>query len=183
MRQNDAAGGDGDGVFEDVAQFADIAGPGVALEQVERLGRELQRARAASGAEEIGGERGDVAAAFAQRGHGDFEDVQPVVEIFAETPGAHFFAQVLVRRGDEPQIDAQVLASADAREGALFDEAQELGLDGGRDVGDFIEEKRAAAGALEVAFARGERAGEGAFFVAEELALEQLLGQRASSAA
>ena len=33
LRENDAAIRDGDGVLEDVAEFADVAGPGVALEQ------------------------------------------------------------------------------------------------------------------------------------------------------
>ena len=123
---------------------------------------------------------GDVAGAFAERGQRDFEDVEAVVEILAETSGADFVAEIFVRRGDEPQIDAQVFATAEPGEGALLDEAQQLRLDGGRDVGDFIEEKRAAVGAFEVAGARGQRAGEGAFFVAEEFALEQLLGQRAA---
>src|SRR5205085_230331 len=39
--EEEAARGNGDGVFEDVTQFADVAGPGMALEEFQRRRREL----------------------------------------------------------------------------------------------------------------------------------------------
>ena len=51
---------------------------------------------------------------------------------------------------------------------------------GKRHVADFVEKKRAAIGLFEDAFLGPGSAGERAFFVAEELGLEQTLSQRAA---
>ena len=51
-------------------------------------------------------------------------------------------------------------------------------LDGGRKVGDFVQEERAAFGLLDAAGAAERGAGEGALFVAEELALQQPVAER-----
>ena len=66
--------------------------------------------------------------------------------------------------------------AADAAELALLEDAEELGLDAGRHLADLVEEERAAVGELEAARAAVAGAGEGAALVAEELALEQVLG-------
>src|SRR5207247_752541 len=68
-------------------------------------------------------------------------------------------------------------AAADAQDLALLQHAQELHLDVGRDLGDLVEEERAAVGALEAAGARRDGARERALLVAEELALEDALGE------
>ncbi len=49
-----------------------------------------------------------------------------------------------------------------------------------RQVGDFVEEERAAARRLEETVAIGEGAGEGALAVTEELGLHERLGDRAA---
>ena len=69
-------------------------------------------------------------------------------------------------------------ARSDALELARLEHAQELDLHGGVDLADLVEEERAAARELEAALALGDRAREGALFVAEELALEQLPRER-----
>ena len=56
--------------------------------------------------------------------------------------------------------------------------AQQLGLQRRVHLADLVEEERAAVGGLEAADARARGAGEGALLVAEELALEQVLGDR-----
>ena len=66
--------------------------------------------------------------------------------------------------------------AADAGELAILQHAQDLPLQRQRHVADFVEEERAAVALLEAADALAGRAGEGAFLVAEEFALEQLLG-------
>ena len=55
---------------------------------------------------------------------------------------------------------------------ALLQNAQQLGLRGGVQIADFIEEDRAAVGQFELASARGDGAGERALLVAEQLAFE-----------
>ena len=64
------------------------------------------------------------------------------------------------------------LGIADALERALLQHAQQLGLQLERDLGDLVEEQRALAGELEPAGAIGDRAGERALDVTEQLALE-----------
>ncbi len=54
--------------------------------------------------------------------------------------------------------------------------AQQLGLQVQRQLADLVEEEGAAVGLLEGALARVGGAGEGALLVAEELALDELLG-------
>ena len=61
---------------------------------------------------------------------------------------------------------------------ALLQHAQDLGLGHRREVGDLVEEQRAAVGQLEPALLAPGGAGEGALLVAEQLGLEQRLGQR-----
>ena len=61
---------------------------------------------------------------------------------------------------------------------ALLQRAQELGLQAHVHLGDLVEQQRAAVGLLELADAARDGAGEGALLVAEQLALEQLLGDR-----
>ena len=62
----------------------------------------------------------------------------------------------------------------DPLEFVLLQNAQQLGLKRQGNFGDFVEEQRAAVGQLEAALALHRRAGEGAFFVAEEFALEEV---------
>ena len=70
------------------------------------------------------------------------------------------------------------LAAADPLDHALLKEAQQLDLQRQRDVADLVEEQRAAVGQLDLAVGGLDRAGERALLVAEQLALEQVLGDR-----
>jgi hypothetical protein len=60
----------------------------------------------------------------------------------------------------------------------LLEHAQDLGLGHEREVGHLVEEQRAAVGQLEAALLAAGRAREGALLVAEQLGLQQGLGQR-----
>jgi hypothetical protein len=61
---------------------------------------------------------------------------------------------------------------------AFLEEAEELRLDLHGKVADFVEKQRAPFGHFETAFLGGMRAGEGAFLVAEQLRLDEILRQR-----
>src|SRR5439155_2580690 len=96
----------------------------------------------------------------------------------AEAPRPDAGLQVLVGRGDQPDVHPDRRVTADALHLLLLDRAQELGLGLERHVADLVEEERAAVRGLELALAPGDRAGERAPLVAEELALDQLLAER-----
>ena len=81
-------------------------------------------------------------------------------------------------RRDDAHVDRDRLASADSLDGSLLQHAEQLGLRARRQVANLVEKQRAAVGLLEAADAPGVGAGERAALVAEELALEQRLGDR-----
>ena len=68
------------------------------------------------------------------------------------------------------------LAPADPLDDAFLEEAQQLDLERQRDVAHLIEEQRPALRQFDLADVRLDRAGERAALVAEQLGLEQVLG-------
>ena len=93
-------------------------------------------------------------------------------------PVADGALEVLVGGRDDAGVGTDGLAAADAGELALLEDAQQLRLEVERHVGDLVEEERARRRGLELADAALDGAGEGAALVAEQLALEQLVGNR-----
>ena len=114
--------------------------------------------------------------ALAQRRHLDGDHGEAVEEVLAEAALGDLLLQVLVRGGEHADVDAERLLAAHALERLLLQHAQHLGLRLQAHVADLVEEDRAAVGQLELAAAPRHRAGEGAALVAEELGLDQLLG-------
>ncbi len=69
------------------------------------------------------------------------------------------------RAGDQAEIDRHLDGRPEPRHGALLQHAQQLDLLVQRQVADFIQEQRAAAGRFEVPRVLSHRAGETALFV------------------
>jgi len=84
------------------------------------------------------------------------------------------FLEVAISGGDHARVDVDQAVSAYARELEVLEHMEELGLEGERQLGDLVEIDRALVRVLELAWLAPERAGEGAFLVAEELGFEQL---------
>src|SRR5262249_13295739 len=148
---------------EDVLQLADVARPGVGLES-RKLGR-LERQRRtleppADLANDRGGDRRDILAARAQGRRLDREDVRPVVEGPTETAGLDIAKEIPVGGRDDPHVHRSALGLADALEGALLEDAQELGLQIERDLTDLVEKQGSADGNLEAAGPLPHRARE-----------------------
>src|SRR5262249_26837391 len=120
----------------------------------------------------------DVLAPLSQRRRAEADDVEPVIEVLTESAGADQRLEFLVGRRDDPDIDRDRLRAADALEGHLLEHAEQLGLDFEVDVADLVEEERSAVGLFESPDPVAIGAGEGPSDVAEQLALEQALGQR-----
>jgi hypothetical protein len=128
--------------------------------------------------EEVLEEQRDVVAAVAQRRQRDLEHVDPVEQVLAEPPGRDHGGEVAVRGRDDADVDLAGLGVADAGERALLEHAQHLDLERGRHVADLVEEERAVVGDLEQAGLVGDRAGERAAPVAEQLGVEQVVVER-----
>src|SRR5262249_31098125 len=123
------------------------------------------------------GEARDVLAPFAERGHRDLDDAQPVEEILAETALPDELREALVRRGEDAHVHGDARAAAHALDLALLKDAQELRLDREGRVRDLVQEDGPRARELEASRARVDSRGD-AFLDAEELALEEPLGHR-----
>ena len=165
-----------DGTFENVLQFADIPGPSVIAQASHGFLADSLDAFADAHGELVDqemDEQRDVLLAIPQRRQMDGEDVETIVQVLAERLLADRLEQVAVGGRDDADIDLDRLLAADALELALLEDAEQLGLRVGRQLADLVEEDGAAVGQLEAADAPGDGAGEGAFLVAEQLALDQ----------
>src|SRR5262245_59685425 len=83
-----------------------------------------------------------------------------------------------IGRGDDAHAHRLLDARTGTPELLLLQYAQELHLRGRRHLAELVEEQSAAIRELEAALAAIGRAGERAFFVAEDLALQQRFGNR-----
>ena len=81
-----------------------------------------------------------------------------------------------MRGHEDADVHADGFVSTDTLDLAFFQNAQELGLHGDGHVADFVKKQSAAIGLLEFPEMFGGRAGERAFFVAEELRLDEFGG-------
>ena len=113
-------------------------------------------------------------------GQMDAHDVDAVVQVVAEPPLGDVGLEVARRRGDDAHVHRARRVVADAAHLALLQRAQQLHLQRQRQLADLVEEERAAVGLLEQSLPLGGRAGERALRVAEQLALEQRLGNGAA---
>src|SRR5208282_3635398 len=123
-------------------------------------------------------ERQNILPAFAQRRDAKRDDVEAVVEILAKVMRADFGVEVAIGRGDYSRIDVNRAFAADPFEVLILQEAQELGLQGRRQVGNLVEENAPAVGRLEPPGLVLDRAGERAAHVPEQLALEKFFRER-----
>src|SRR4030095_10767391 len=105
-------------------------------------------------------------------------DVEAIVEILTKPSGLDVAIEIAVGRCDDACRDLNGPVTADARDLAIFQHAKQLGLRRQRPLASRAEEQRATTGVFECASAQTIGAGEGATLVAEQLALDELLGQR-----
>lgn len=183
LRGNEGVLTNDEGVFDGVFEFADVAGPAVVEEKGKGVGSDAGDEFSGScgmAVDEEAYKVGDVAASFAERGHGEGEDAEAVVEVFPEASGTHFGEEIAVGGGDDADVDAEGFFAADGFEFAFLQDAQKFDLHGGADFSNFIEEEGAGVGGFEASFAVAVGAGEGAFDMAEELAFEQGFGEGAA---
>ena len=97
------------------------------------------------------GQRQRVLGTLAQGRRLERHHVQAVKQIAAEIALLHGLFQIAIGGGQQPDIQLNGLGSAHAFHLALLQHAQELGLQEGRKLSDFVQENRAALGHLELA--------------------------------
>src|SRR6185437_12622076 len=108
------------------------------------------------------------------------ENVEAVEEIAAEGAALHLLLEITVRGREDASVDRDRLGAAHWNHLALLQYAQELHLGGWRGFADLVEKERSLLRGLEETALVLHRAGERSLHVAEELTLEQALGQGAA---
>src|SRR5690606_5443341 len=117
-----------------------------------------------------------VALALPERRQPETQHQQPVVEIASEPAVLDGALEIHTRRGNDPAVDPHRLLTADPTELPVFQRSKQFGLKRKGQLADLVQEQRAAVGLLEESPVGLLRAGERAARMAEELALEEGLG-------
>src|SRR5690554_4449062 len=167
--------------FDQVLELADISREFIGEQERFRLGTDSANSPPQSlvvAIEEMRKEQRDVLGALSQRRKLDVDDVQAVVEIFAQPSFADLLLEVSIGRGDEADVHADGFDAADALKFLLLKRAEKLHLHARWDLRDLIEKKRALVRELKTARLARHGAGERPALVSEELRLEQLGGDR-----
>ena len=163
-----------------VLQFTDIAGEVVGQQGVDQAAAEagnVPLVPLAVALQEVVHQQRDVFPAFTQAGNLDGVYIEAVEQILAETPGAHFVAQLNVGGGYQPYVHANGFVAPDPFDLAFLQGAQDLALGVQAEGDDFVEEQGAAVGAFEAPRAAAVGTGEGAPFHAEEFGFDQAFRQ------
>src|SRR5690348_10712595 len=79
------------------------------------------------------------------------ERVQAVIKIFAKSLVGDGLLNINVGRGQNPDVNSDGRAAAEAREFLVLEHVQELGLEAVRHLADFIEQNRAFIAELKLA--------------------------------
>src|ERR1700745_3820073 len=103
----------------------------------------------------------------------NWEDVQPIKQVFSKLPVADHCRDIAVSRSDDAHIYVNGLRAAQALELLFLKGAKQFGLQLEADIADLVQEQRAVIGQFEAALLLHQCPGKGAPFVSEELAFEQ----------
>ena len=104
------------------------------------------------------------------------QHVQAVIQVFPKAACFNLSLQVSVRGRNHPHMDLHRPQAAHRVNGSLLQNTQQLDLHVQRQVADLVQENCSAVGQLKATHPVCHSACESAFAVAEQLALEQILG-------
>ena len=168
IERDACAGRDRRGGGERLVELADVERPAIAAHRPRGGGREAEVRGGRVARERGGDERAEIFDAVAQRWQRGAQAGEAGVEIDAEATGLDLALEILVRRGDEAHVDWLRRRLADRDDLAFLEHAQQRALRREREVGDLVEQQRAAVGAADRARAIIHRAGVRAAAVAEQ---------------
>src|SRR6476659_7265023 len=92
----------------------------------------------------------DVLRALAQRGQVQRQDIETIVEVFAETALRDRLTQSNIGRCHDANVDIDRLAPADTHDLSILEKPQKVSLQVDRHVADLVEEQRAAVRVLDL---------------------------------
>src|SRR5579883_2620369 len=176
-----ASGGEDCGTLKDIRQFADIARPIVLFEQAQGAGgKELAGSAGFLGevAQEMLSKQRNVTSAFTQGEQFEAKQVDAKVEVISEVMFANAQLEIAVCGCHNAHVGMGEAIGTERLIGALLKEAQQLALGGQGERIDLIQKKRASFSHSNQALLIRSGVSEGSPRVAEQLILDQVLGQR-----
>ena len=111
----------------------------------------------------------------AQRRQQDRDDIDAVIKIGAEFAALHRRFEIPVGGENKAHVHLDRLRAADALELAFLQHAQQLGLEGRRNLADLVEKQRALVGQFEAALALADAPGERALLMTEQFGFQHAI--------
>src|SRR5438270_12862018 len=127
--------------------------------------------------QEIARERWNIFLSCSQGRQRERDHVQAMIKVFAESAASDRCFKIAVGGGDDAQVHGDGRGAANPFKFPFLEDAQKFGLEFERKIADLIEKHCATVRQLELAFLELMRAGKRSFFMPEELALQELLGE------
>ena len=158
-----------------VPKFADIARPGMRLQDRERVSSK-HFVRRFQG-QEVPSQRGNIFGTLAQRRNAQLELAQAVKKIFAEAPFVHRQFKILIGSGNYSHINCDFSVPAQTVIWRAVQHAQQFHLDLRLQFANFVQKNRALVRQFEQTGLRAIGAAEGSLFVAEQFTFHQMFGQ------
>lgn len=140
------------GKFDSAFQLSDITGPGVYHEQVETVRMQVSDGFAGGRtdlAERSLYEQWNVISSISQRRQVDARHTDAVEQISAKGAANDVFIEIVMRGGEDAHIHFPWAGLSQTRDFFFLKHPEQTGLDGGRDVSDFIQEQGAAVSRFE----------------------------------
>src|SRR3569623_1605599 len=164
-----------DQAFLEIGEFAHIARPVIVAQRNDGLRGQAHRAAlfVFEAGDEFVDQQRDVFLALTQRRHLDGKHDEAVVESLAEVAFGNLLFESAMGGGDDAHVGMDRLVTAHPLEHPFLQHPQQFDLHVQAPVADFIEKQAAAFGELEAALTGGDRAGVGAFLMAEQFAFQQ----------
>ena len=128
--------------------------------------------------EEMAGQSADILAPVAQGRQFDRHDIEAIKQILPERARRDHRRERAVGGSDDPHIDRDLVPPTDPPDTSRLQGAQQPGLRLCGHVADLVEKQRAAIRLFELSDRLRNRSGEGAPFVAEQFAFDEVVRDR-----
>ena len=124
-------------------------------------------------ADELFGQQQHILDPVAQWRKFERHNVQPVIQVSAQSALADGALKLTIGGGQNPHVDRNLPRASKPRNLLIFENAKQFGLHLRPHLCDLVEQKGSAVRAFETAFATAIRAREGAALVAKQFAFDQ----------
>src|SRR5262249_3778975 len=157
--------------LNNILEFANIAWPPVALEQVICLladGVDLFTSFTRVALDEVVDQQGNVIGSLTEGWHSYGENIQSIEKILAKRAIRDGLFQLAVGRGYHPYVNRDRLDATNALNFPFLEDSEQCYLGFRRQIADLVEENRASISRLKPSQALLECSSEGAFFMPEQ---------------